>query len=374
MTTLDGVERSFDEDGAGLRSRRPVGNRRDHGRRASRSLRRPPGCCSRSRPGTGEHSAYLAEARPALGRVEPLREAATPEMALRAQRRVELMVELCGARLVPGTIDVAAEVPEPHRSSCATIQSSACWGCRSRWSSASPTWSGSTSRSSTAATTSWRVPSSPLRRHPGGGSDRGGGPIHGYAANLPSTLPATGGEAGRLSREQALRRRAEDAMRDLGFDAIVSLSLTDPGMQGRLRIGRRPSGRADPGLQSALRRALGGAHRAARIAARRRALQRRARRRPGGARRIESRLSARGRAAAGRRPGRVRRRPPRPGVRAMADRYLAAGPCAGGWRRSVEADFYALKGVLEALAAQLGVGVEVAPGEEPSFIPAGAVA
>ena len=39
-----------------------------------------------------------------------------PELAIRAQRIASaLMVEVCGAKLVPGTIDVAAEIPEPHR-------------------------------------------------------------------------------------------------------------------------------------------------------------------------------------------------------------------------------------------------------------------
>ena len=38
-----------------------------------------------------------------------------PELAMRAQRIASrLMVELCGARLVPGTIDVAAEIPAPR--------------------------------------------------------------------------------------------------------------------------------------------------------------------------------------------------------------------------------------------------------------------
>src|SRR5204862_3434610 len=39
-----------------------------------------------------------------------------PELAIRAQRIASrLMVELCGARLVPGTIDVAADPPPPRR-------------------------------------------------------------------------------------------------------------------------------------------------------------------------------------------------------------------------------------------------------------------
>ena len=37
-----------------------------------------------------------------------------PELCMRAQRIASrLMVELCGATLVPGTIDVAAEIPAP---------------------------------------------------------------------------------------------------------------------------------------------------------------------------------------------------------------------------------------------------------------------
>ena len=39
-----------------------------------------------------------------------------PELCMRAQRIASrLMVELCGAKLVPGTIDVAAEIPPPRR-------------------------------------------------------------------------------------------------------------------------------------------------------------------------------------------------------------------------------------------------------------------
>ena len=51
-----------------------------------------------------------------------------------------------------------------------------------------------------------------------------------------ASLPSTSGQAGRLTREQRLRRRAEDAMRDLGFDVVVNLSLTDPALGRRLAI------------------------------------------------------------------------------------------------------------------------------------------
>jgi phenylalanyl-tRNA synthetase beta chain len=42
----------------------------------------------------------------------------------------------------------------------------------------------------------------------------------------------------------------------------------------------------------------------------------------------------------------------------------------GGWRSDpVVADFYSLKGAIEGLAAQLGVAIEVVPGEEPFLHP-----
>ena len=72
------------------------------------------------------------------------------------------------------------------------------------------------------------------------------GRLHGFAENLPTTLPRVGeGKVGRLNRTQRLRRRAEDELRDLGFDQIVGWSFTDPGEAGRLRI-EEPDPRADP--------------------------------------------------------------------------------------------------------------------------------
>jgi phenylalanyl-tRNA synthetase beta chain len=50
---------------------------------------------------------------------------------------------------------------------------------------------------------------------------------------------------------------------------------------------------------------------------------------------------------------------------------IAAGPLSpGSWRSAeVEAGFYSLKAVLEALARQLGAEVDVVPGEEPFLHP-----
>ncbi|MCB0868586.1 MAG: phenylalanine--tRNA ligase subunit beta, partial [Solirubrobacterales bacterium] len=54
--------------------------------------------------------------------------------------------------------------------------------------------------------------------------------------NLPATLPSGQGRPGRLSRQQFLQRRAEDSLRESGFDEMVGWSFTDPGEPERLRL------------------------------------------------------------------------------------------------------------------------------------------
>jgi phenylalanyl-tRNA synthetase beta chain len=162
-----------------------------------------------------------------------------PELCMRAQRIASrLLVELCGARLVPGTIDVAAEVP-----AMSTI--------RLR---------GERVEGLLGMAVSQADQKAYLERLGFGVAESGEdldvtvppdrhydvtrevdlieevGRVHGLNEHLPSTLPAVAGRVGGLSRAQRLRRRAEDAMRDLGFDEIVGWSFTDPGEPGRLRL------------------------------------------------------------------------------------------------------------------------------------------
>ena len=126
-------------------------------------------------------------------------------------------------------------------------------------------------------------------------------------------------------------------MRDLGFDADRHLSLTDPGV-GRAPAARRrtmPRGAPIAVANPLSQRALGAAHDAARLAARRRPLQPRPRRRARRAVRVRPRLPARGRAsrAGGVLGGRVRRRAP--GARATSrtgSRPSPSARCAAGWR------------------------------------------
>jgi phenylalanyl-tRNA synthetase beta chain len=309
-----------------------------------------------------------------------------PELCLRAQRIASrLMVELCGAKLVPGTIDVAAGVlslptirlrggrVEGLLGMAISLADQQTYLERLGF--------------AVAANEQDLDVTVPPDRHYDVTREvdliEEIGRVHGLEEHLPSTLPAVAGRVGGLSREQRLRRRAEDTMRDLGFDEIVGWSFTDPGEAGRLRIpGDDP--RANPVAlanplsedQSAMRTTVVGslldaaqrnlAHGAGRLAL------------------FES--------------GRVylptAASPPLPvydtgsgdfdvlsgvfaGERPAPDREphrigcLAVGPlAAASWRGGGDpADFFALKGVLEALAGQLGTAISCEPGEEPFLHP-----
>jgi phenylalanyl-tRNA synthetase beta chain len=309
-----------------------------------------------------------------------------PDLCLRAQRIASrLMVELCGGKLVSGTIDVAADVPEPRR---LTLRGERVEGLLGM-----------------AIDQALQV--AYLERL-GFGVEVAGddlevvvppdrhydvtrevdlieevGRIHGLDEHLPSTLPAVAGRVGGLSREQRLRRRAEDAMRDLGFDEIVGWSFTDPGEAGRLRI---PAG--DPrgnGIvlsnplsedQSVMRTTILGS-----------LLDVAQRNQAHGANAVALFESARvylpataspqkpvhntgnrdfdvlSGVFAGERPA-PDREPHRIGCLAVGS--LTARSWRGG---GDSADFFALKGALEALAGQLGTGIACEPGGEPFLHP-----
>ncbi len=53
---------------------------------------------------------------------------------------------------------------------------------------------------------------------------------------LPATLPPRNGASGRLTHAQRTRRRAEDVLVGRGLDEIVGWSFTDPGLLDRLRL------------------------------------------------------------------------------------------------------------------------------------------
>jgi phenylalanyl-tRNA synthetase beta chain len=299
-----------------------------------------------------------------------------PELAIRAQRIAsKLMVELCGAKLVPGTIDVAAEVPEPHR-----LRLRHEWVERLLGMPITPDqcqeylerldFKVERDGDDLEATV-------PLHRHYDVTREvdliEEVGRIHGYAQNLVATLPSTSGQTGRLTREQRLRRRAEDSLCGLGFDAVVNLSLTDPGMPGRLRI---PPGdlRAEPIRVS---NPLSSEHSVERTALVGSLLDAARYNRAHGAERVALFESARAYLREGGLPqegvlaGKFVGDRPTPAFEPWRIGCLALGPLwPRDWRaRAIGAEFYSLKGVLETLAAQLGVKIEVTPGEEPFLHP-----
>ena len=158
-----------------------------------------------------------------------------PELAMAGQRlAARLMVELCGARIVPGTIDVypspapprvvglrrerigrllGADIePEPILERLGFSQSDGAW--------AVPYWRDSdVQREADVIEEVAR--------------------IHGLD-ELPTTLPARREVIGTLTRGQRLRRRLEDAMRDRGLHECIAYSFTSPTALERLRLGDVP--------------------------------------------------------------------------------------------------------------------------------------
>jgi phenylalanyl-tRNA synthetase beta chain len=309
-----------------------------------------------------------------------------PELCMRAQRIAsKLMVELCGAKLVPGTIDVAAEVPEPRRLTLRGERVKGLLGMAIEQADQAAYLErlgfGVEPAGEDLAVTV------PPDRHYDVTREvdliEEVGRVHGLDEHLPSTLPAVAGPVGGLTREQRLRRRAEDAMRDLGFDEVVGWSFTDPGEADRLRI-PADDPRAHPIVlsnplsedQSVMRTAIVGS--LLDVAQRNQAY---------GATSVAIFESARVYLSSptsgqfsmhdmGNRPvdllgGDFAGDRKAPDFEPHRIACLVVGPFAGrSWRGGGEpADVFALKGVLEALAGQLGAALSFELGEEPFLHP-----
>jgi len=311
-----------------------------------------------------------------------------PELCMRAQRIASrLMVELCGAKLVPGTLDVAAEIPEPRQLTLRGERVEGLLGMAIEQAEQVAYLErlgfGAEPAGDDLAVTV------PPDRHYDVTREvdliEEVGRVHGLDQHLPSTLPAVAGRVGGLTREQRLRRRAEDAMRDLGFDEVVGWSFTDPGEPARLRIpadDQRANGvvLSNPLSedQSVMRTTLLGSL----LDIAQRNLAR-------GADAVALFESGRVYLSAGSGAKPQKRIPDMqnvgfdvlagefPGERAAPNcephriGCLAVGPLmAKSWRGGSElADFFALKGTLEGLAGQLGVELSTEPAEEPFLHP-----
>ncbi len=296
-----------------------------------------------------------------------------PELCMRAQRIASrLMVELCGAKLVPGTIDVAAEIPAMPTIRLRGERVEGLLGMAIE----------QTDQVAYLERLGFGVEVSgadlevtvPPDRHYDVTREvdliEEVGRVHGLDEHLPSTLPAVSGRVGGLTREQHLRRRAEDTMRDLGFDEIVGWSFTDPGESGRLRMsGDEQLVISNPLSedQSVMRTMLLGSL----LDVARRNLAR-------GTERVS--LFESGRvylpyptevdgelgALAGNFAG-VR---PAPDYELHRIGCLVSGPSPRSWRGDESGgDFFALKGALEALAGQLGTTLSFTTTTEPFLHP-----
>ena len=162
-----------------------------------------------------------------------------PELALQAQRAASrLMVEVCGARLVPGTIDEAADVPASHVIALRGARLDGLLGV-SIERSESETHLERLGFEVAAQGEDDLSATVPVHRHYDVTREADlieeVGRLHGFD-RLPRTLPEHGNRSGGLTREQQLRRRAEDVMRALGFDEIVSWSFVAPDLADRLRL------------------------------------------------------------------------------------------------------------------------------------------
>jgi phenylalanyl-tRNA synthetase beta chain len=378
MTTLDGVERSFDADTVLVCDREgPSGIAGIMGGAASEVSDSTTRVLLEVATWNGVNilrsSRRLGLRSDASNRFE---KQLHPELAIRAQRIASrLMVELCGARLVPGTIDAAAEIPERRSVGLRSARAEELLGMRiepERCAEYLQRLEFEVARDGDELVA--RVPD---HRHYDVSREADlieeVGRIHGYAEHLPATLPDSSGQAGGLTREQVLRRRAEDVMRDLGFDGLVTLSLTDPGMPARLRLGdgdpRAATIRVSNPLSidhSALRTTLiGSLLDAARY------------NRAHGAERValfecgRAYLREGGSQGGGVLGGEFAGERPAPTYEPQRIACLASGPLAEpGWRDPARgSDFFAIKGTLEALAAQLGAVIEVEAAQEPFLHP-----
>ena len=273
-----------------------------------------------------------------------------------------LMLELAGARLVDGTVDVGGPGPAPATLGCATQKvTRAARHRRCRSASRPSCSSGSGSASRPRRRLDVTVPVVPAqRRHARGRPDRGGRAALGAREAARRRCPRHGAN-GRLTREQRLRRRAGDALVGVGFTRGGRLELPVAGDGAQAAdLGRSPAGAP---AQPALRGPVGHAHDAARLAAGLRAPQhaRAGPRTCGCSRRARSTSTART-SASRRRPRRART--PLPDERmhlGRADDRAACGRRRGATTAPPSADFFAAKGVLETLFGALRVELSRRP-------------
>ena len=161
-----------------------------------------------------------------------------PEQCMHAQAvATQLMVELCGASVTPGTIDVGWEEQEPQAIRLREARVSAILGV-SVPAARQAEILNALDFATQPADDGLDVTVPALRRQD---VTREIDLIEEVARidgleNLPATLPARRGAAGKLTHAQRVRRLAEDAMVGRGLHEIVGWSFTEPALLDRLRL------------------------------------------------------------------------------------------------------------------------------------------
>jgi phenylalanyl-tRNA synthetase beta chain len=241
MTTLDDVERLLDpdvcviEDAEGPTSIAGImgGARSEVRDTTTRVLME---AATWNGPNIQRTSTRLGLRTEASGRFEKQLQ---PEQGIDGQAVASaLMIELCGARAVGGTIDVGGPGPEPAVVPLRAARLAGLLGANVPLEDAVAILErlGFEVASAGEDALAVRVPS--WRR---GDVTREADLIEEVARlwgldRLPATLPSRRGATGRLAPEQRLRRRAEDALVGAGLHEIVGWSFTAPDVADRLAL------------------------------------------------------------------------------------------------------------------------------------------
>ena len=167
-----------------------------------------------------------------------------PELAMEAQRlAAKLMVELCGARMVPGTIDAYPSPAAPRTVALRIDRVERLLGQAIEVEEVRQILGGLGFGTSLEPgdVVGVRVPhwrNMDVQRE----ADLIEEVARIYGLDrLPATLPARRRAVGRLTPRQRLRRRLEDALRDRGLHEVVSWSFIGPDALKRLRLAETPS-------------------------------------------------------------------------------------------------------------------------------------
>jgi phenylalanyl-tRNA synthetase beta chain len=282
-----------------------------------------------------------------------------PEQAMWGQAlATQLMIELAGATVRPGTVDIGGDGPPPRTIRLRDSRVNGLLGTSIERERSKQILT-ALEFGATDATDGLDVTVPAFRR---GDISREADLIEEVARldgleKLPATLPSRHGASGRLTAEQRRRRRASDALAAQGLNEVVGWSFVSPEQQTRLRL--RSSGAVElenpmSGDQSQLRTTLLGSlldvarHNHARGASTLRLFE----------------------------TGAVYLAEPSNGSRQPREPYHLAGLLTGDvdpptWRHPEpqRADFYAVKGVVAGLLDALGTPWGVARSGEPFLHP-----